>query len=247
MRNLFRREKREEPTAECSADRRPRPAGLELEVEMLRMAWEEGLTAEQIGKNLGLTASGVYTCLSRLYGRLGVHSLIEAVREATARGLLEPVEVCLGVEKVALSDDELLSLALIQQGRSGQEIAKALDVAEKTLRNRLTRTYRKLGVRNQTAAVRRAIEMGLIASFAEEPMAKGIVYTFPAGDDLLVEAHLDPDETESGPMLRLLSLSQEADGAVPLVVMSEEIRPLIDAMAEAAEWLAERSKETEGD
>jgi DNA-binding CsgD family transcriptional regulator len=175
---------------------------IRTDIEMLRMAWENVPTAE-IAERFGLSESGVHNRLSRLYGRLGVHSLIEAVREATARGLLEPVEVCLGVEKVALSDDELLSLTLIQQGRSGQEIAKALDVAEKTLRNRLTRTYRKLGVRNQTAAVRRAIEMGLIASFAEEPMAKGIVYTFPDGD-------------EGGPTLRLRSLSQKADGAVPL-------------------------------
>jgi DNA-binding NarL/FixJ family response regulator len=131
---------------------------------MLRMAWEESLTMEQIGENLRLTASGVQTRLSRLYSKLGVHSLIEAAREATARGLLEPVEVRPDVEKVDLSDDELLSLALAQQGRSGQEIAQALDIAEKTLRNRLTRTYRKLGVRNQTAAVRRAIEMELIES-----------------------------------------------------------------------------------
>lgn len=246
MRNLFRREKKKEPTTECSADRRPWLAGLELEIEMLRMAWEESLTAEQIGKNLKLTASGVQTRLSRLYGKLGVHSLIEAAREATARGLLKPVEVRPDVEKADLSDDELLSLALAQQGRSGQEIAQALDIAEKTLRNRLTRTYRKLGVRNQTAAVRRAIEMGLIASFAEGPMAKGIVHTFPAGDDLLVEADLDPDGDEGGPTLRLRSLSQETDGAVPLVVMSEEIKQLIDAMTKAAEWIAERSVETAG-
>ena len=247
MRNLFRREKKKEPTTECSADRWSRTAGLELDIEMLRMAWEESLTTEQIGENLRLTASGVQTRLSRLYSKLGVHSLIEAAREATARGLLEPVEVRPDVEKVDLSDDELLSLALAQQGRSGQEIAQALDIAEKTLRNRLTRTYRKLGVRNQTAAVRRAIEMGLIASFAEGPMAKGIVHAFSAGDDLLVEAYLDPDGTESGPMLRLRSLSQEADGAVPLVVMAKEIKPLIDAMAKAAEWLPERAEETKDD
>ena len=244
MRNLFRREKKKEPTTECSADRRPWLAGLELEIEMLRMAWEESLTAEQIGKNLKLTASGVQTRLSRLYGKLGVHSLIEAAREATARGLLKPVEVRPDVEKADLSDDELLSLALAQQGRSGQEIAQALDIAEKTLRNRLTRTYRKLGVRNQTAAVRRAIEMGLIESEFVRSTETG--HTFPAGDDLLIEAYLDPDETESGPMLRLRSLSQEADGAVPLVVMAKEIKPLIDAMIEAAEWIAERSVETAG-
>jgi hypothetical protein len=72
-------------------------------------------------------------------------------------------------------------------------------------------------------------------------------HTFPAGDDLLIEAYLDPDETESGPMLRLRSLSQEADGAVPLVVMAKEIKPLIDAMIEAAEWLTERAAKIEGD
>jgi hypothetical protein len=78
-------------------------------------------------------------------------------------------------------------------------------------------------------------------------MPEEIVHTFPVGGDLLVEADLDPDGDEGGPTLRLRSLSQEADGAVPLVVMSEEIKPLIDAMAEAAEWIAERSVETGSD
>ena len=77
-------------------------------------------------------------------------------------------------------------------------------------------------------------------------MSEEIIRIFPAGDDLLVEAHRDPDETESGPMLRLRSLSQEADGTVPLVVMSAEIKPLLDAMTEATEWIAERSVKTKG-
>jgi len=70
-------------------------------------------------------------------------------------------------------------------------------------------------------------------------MSEEIIRIFPASDDLLVEATLDPDETESGPMLRLLSPSQEADGAVPLVVLSEEIKLLIAAMTEAEGWLTE--------
>jgi hypothetical protein len=77
-------------------------------------------------------------------------------------------------------------------------------------------------------------------------MSEEIIRIFPAGDDLLVEATLDPDETESGPMLRLCSLSHEADGAAPLVVMSEEIRLLIAVLTEAEGWIAERSVEAEG-
>jgi hypothetical protein len=72
-------------------------------------------------------------------------------------------------------------------------------------------------------------------------MSNEIVRTFPAGDDMVVEAHLDPDESESGPLLRLRSLSQETDGAVPLVVMSAEITPLVDALTDAVKWIAERS------
>jgi hypothetical protein len=79
----------------------------------------------------------------------------------------------------------------------------------------------------------------------EVTMSDEIIHIFPASDDLLVEAHLDPDETESGPMLRLRSLSQEADGAVPLVVLLPEIDPLTDALDKAANWLSERSKESE--
>jgi DNA-binding CsgD family transcriptional regulator len=247
MRNMPRQKK--DPTAEHPADHQPRPAGLELEVEMLRLAGEESLTAEQIGKNLGLAASRVRTYLSRLYSRLGAHNLIDAVREATIRGLLESVRVRPGVKKVELSDDELLSLNLAQQGRSSQEIAQALDVAEKTLRNRLSRTYRKLGVRNRPAAVKRAVELGLIQlDFGEGNEFEEIVRPFfPAGDDMVVEACLDPDETENGPKLRLRSRSQEAAGAVPLVVMLKEIKPLIDAITEAAEWITKRPAATKGD
>jgi hypothetical protein len=78
-------------------------------------------------------------------------------------------------------------------------------------------------------------------------MLEEIVHIFPASDDMVVEACLDPDGTESGPMLRLRSRSQEADGAVPLVVMPSEIKPLIDAIAKAAEWIAERPAESGDD
>ena len=77
-------------------------------------------------------------------------------------------------------------------------------------------------------------------------MSEEIVHIFPTGDDMVVEAYLDPDGTEGGPMLRLRSLSQEADGAVPLIVLAKEIKPLIDVMTKAAEWIAEKPEGAEG-
>lgn len=61
-----------------------------------------------------------------------------------------------------MDDDELVILEMAQQGKPNQEIAKAQGIARKTLRNRLIRIYRKLDVHSQLAAVRRAVELGLI-------------------------------------------------------------------------------------
>jgi DNA-binding NarL/FixJ family response regulator len=53
-------------------------------------------------------------------------------------------------------------LRLLAEGRSTAEIAHTLDVAPKTVRNRLSRLYRRLGVTSRAAAVRLAEERGLL-------------------------------------------------------------------------------------
>jgi DNA-binding NarL/FixJ family response regulator len=53
-------------------------------------------------------------------------------------------------------------LRLLAEGRSTEDIAASLGIAPKTVRNRLSKLYRRLGVRSRSAAVRLAEERGLL-------------------------------------------------------------------------------------
>jgi DNA-binding NarL/FixJ family response regulator len=53
-------------------------------------------------------------------------------------------------------------LRLLAEGRSTGDIAESLGIAPKTVRNRLSKLYRRLGVRSRAAAVRLAEERGLL-------------------------------------------------------------------------------------
>jgi DNA-binding NarL/FixJ family response regulator len=57
-------------------------------------------------------------------------------------------------------DDDLLRL--LAEGRSTHDIADRLGVAPKTVRNRVSQLYRRLGVHSRAAAVRLAEEQGLL-------------------------------------------------------------------------------------
>ncbi|RUO23676.1 DNA-binding response regulator [Aliidiomarina iranensis] len=62
----------------------------------------------------------------------------------------------------ALSPKELEILRLIAAGCSNKEIAEALFKSEGTVKNQVSAIMSKLGVRDRTRAVLRAIELGLI-------------------------------------------------------------------------------------
>jgi DNA-binding NarL/FixJ family response regulator len=64
------------------------------------------------------------------------------------------------VSRAARSRDEQL-LRLLAEGRSTADIAVRLGIAPKTVRNRSSALYRRLGVRSRAAAVRLAEERGL--------------------------------------------------------------------------------------
>jgi len=61
-----------------------------------------------------------------------------------------------------LSDREQQILVLITTGASNREIASKLFLAEGTVKNHVTNVLARLGVRDRTQAVLKAIEMGLI-------------------------------------------------------------------------------------
>ena len=67
-----------------------------------------------------------------------------------------------------LTEREADILRLLAQGASNQEIAEALQVSEKTVRNRLSEIFSKLRLNNRTQAALYALREG-IASLPEKP------------------------------------------------------------------------------
>lgn len=95
--------------------------------------------------------------------------LADAVR-AAARGetVLAPsvaatlVSRLRDTEQPRLSEREVAVLRLVAQGRTNQEIGRRLHVGESTVKTHLLRTFRKLDVSDRTAAVTRAMQLGLL-------------------------------------------------------------------------------------
>ncbi len=67
-----------------------------------------------------------------------------------------------GAEVVHLTRRERGILELVAEGQSNQDIAKRLEIAEKTVRNRLSTVFSKLHVNNRTQAALKAHEEGWI-------------------------------------------------------------------------------------
>lgn len=62
----------------------------------------------------------------------------------------------------ALSERELEILRLLSGGYSNKEIARALDLAEGTVKNHVSNVLAKLGVRDRTRAVLKALDLKLL-------------------------------------------------------------------------------------
>lgn len=64
----------------------------------------------------------------------------------------------------SLSSRETEVLALVARGQTNADIGKALFISEATVKTHLLRAFGKLGVSDRTAAVTRAIELGMLPS-----------------------------------------------------------------------------------
>jgi len=92
-----------------------------------------------------------------------------AIREGLVRALGSsqvPVDVVLTAGQLGLTADQAELLSYLVLGLSNLEIADAVGASEATVRYRLTRLYRALGVRGRLAAARRAKELGINWSLA---------------------------------------------------------------------------------
>jgi DNA-binding CsgD family transcriptional regulator len=92
-----------------------------------------------------------------------------AIREGLSRALSPmeiSVDVLLAASRKGLTVIQAELLAYLVLGLTNQEIADATTVSVATVRYRLTRLYRALGVKGRKAAVARAREIGLAAAIA---------------------------------------------------------------------------------
>jgi DNA-binding CsgD family transcriptional regulator len=79
--------------------------------------------------------------------------------ELTGASLPTPAEPA-GPQPPGLSQRERQILQLLADGRSPDEVADALVISPKTVRNHLSRAYDKLGVDNRTQAILAALQRG---------------------------------------------------------------------------------------
>lgn len=106
--------------------------------------------------------------------------LVEAIRTLAAGGTMlqpaltdrllravtaAPAGVAGNVVLEPLTDRELDVLRLAAAGWSNKEIAAALHLADGTVKNHMSSVLSKLGVRDRTRAVLRALDLGLLAEF----------------------------------------------------------------------------------
>lgn len=102
----------------------------------------------------------------------GPEVLVAAIRAAARRSVyvsrrvLEPLVEWLAERERPEGRDrrerENDLLRLLAEGRSTSEIAQILGIAPKTVRNRVSQLYRRLGVHSRSAAVRLAEERGML-------------------------------------------------------------------------------------
>lgn len=78
------------------------------------------------------------------------------------RGLAGARSDAHGVAPEPLTERETEVLRLMAGGYSNKEIAGALDVAEGTIKNHVSSVLAKLGVRDRTRAVLKAVDLGLL-------------------------------------------------------------------------------------
>ncbi|GAA0470834.1 DNA-binding response regulator [Paractinoplanes deccanensis] len=94
------------------------------------------------------------------------HALVAAVRSVAAGHLLLEPEVATALlgappEEPPLTARERDVLALLAEGRSNREIARALVVAEKTVKTHVSSILLKLGLSDRTQAALHAVRTGL--------------------------------------------------------------------------------------
>ncbi len=107
---------------------------------------------------------GLEALLDAVRTLAGGHTLINpAITERLQQGLKSHTHTFSALEQPeAMTPRETEILRLMAGGYANKEIARALDVAEGTIKNHVSNILSKMGVRDRTRAVLKAIEAGFI-------------------------------------------------------------------------------------
>jgi DNA-binding NarL/FixJ family response regulator len=109
------------------------------------------VTVEQLSHAVDALAAG-----GTLIGPSITDRLVKAIRTAP------PPQGAAGVVVEALTDREVEVLRLVAEGYSNRQIAELVSLAEGTVKNHISSTLVKLGARDRTNAVLRAIREGIL-------------------------------------------------------------------------------------
>lgn len=144
-----------------------------------------GLSNRQIGERLGQAEHTIKHRTHVLFRKMGVKDRTTAALRAHELGLTqqhaegEPVAVPSSSDAmVLLTDDERRTLGLVGKGLSNKEIGRALNLAESTVKNRLSRIFGKLGAHDRTQAALMAVRLGLVRIAPDQaPKRRGLQKT----------------------------------------------------------------------
>ena len=97
---------------------------------------------------------------------ISVDDLINCIHDVLAgKTYLAPAaaaKLAEGVTRVQLTPREMATLRLMADGKTNKEIAKELDISERTVKTHLGHLFEKLGVTNRTEAIKVATRRGLV-------------------------------------------------------------------------------------
>ncbi len=128
-----------------------------------------GLSNRQIGERVGMTQEIVKHRLHLLFPKIGVKDRTAAALRAHELGLVpdqgaaERVAASVPPDAVTLlTAQDRRTLGLVGEGLSNKEIGRALNLAESTVKNRLSAIFRKLAVPDRTQAALVAVRLGVV-------------------------------------------------------------------------------------
>jgi two-component system NarL family response regulator len=132
--------------------------------DALPSAWILLLSTDEAGEDLCRTLeAGAAGCVLRT---ADLEEMVNAIRAISTGVRWIPAEIeerCRAYRAgVPLSEDELVCLRLLADGKTMAQIAMELGWEEREVRDRMRRVRRKLGAKNQTQALVTALQRGIV-------------------------------------------------------------------------------------